>query len=45
MSTLSHRKFLQTFPEVVIPHLPPHLQGIQTRQPWRWLVQFHFGER
>ncbi len=29
---------------VVVPHLPPNLQNIQVRQPWRWLVQFHYGE-
>lgn len=45
MSQLSRNKFLQTLPECVIPHLPEALQTtVQTRQPWRWLVQFHFGE-
>ena len=44
MATLSQNKFLQTLPEVVIPQLPAALQGIQVRQPWRWLVQFHYGE-
>lgn len=44
MSTLSHKKFIQTFPDAVVPHLPKRLQHIQVRQPWRWLVQFHFGE-
>jgi len=44
MSTLSHKKFIQTFPDAVVPHLPPRLQHVQVRQPWRWLVQFHFGE-
>jgi hypothetical protein len=44
MSSLSRNKFLQTLPDVVIPHLPPPLQGIKHRQPWGWLVQFHYGE-
>lgn len=44
METLSHRQFVATLPETVVPHLPAHLQQIQVRQPWRWLVQFHFGE-
>lgn len=28
----------------VIPSLPAALQGIKVRQPYQWLVQFHFGE-
>jgi hypothetical protein len=44
MTSLSRNKFLQTMPQVVIPLLPARLQGIQSRQPWRWLVQFHYGE-
>ncbi len=44
MTALSRQKFLQTLPEVVRPQLPPRLQSIQTRQPWGWLVQFHYGE-
>lgn len=44
MKPLSSQKFLETLPAVVIPHLPPKLQTIQVKQPWRWLVQFHFGE-
>lgn len=44
MSSLSRNKFLQSLPEAVIPHLPPPLQGIKHRQPWGWLVQFHYGE-
>lgn len=44
MAELSRNKFLQTLPEVVTPRLPASLQSIQTRQPWRWLIQFHFGE-
>jgi hypothetical protein len=45
MGKLSQTNFLKTMPEAVIPHLPAHLgQKIQTRQPWRWLIQFHFGE-
>ncbi|MCB8927879.1 MAG: hypothetical protein H6652_19875 [Ardenticatenaceae bacterium] len=44
MKTLSQQKFLQTLPDVLIPHLPQKLQTIQVRQPWRWIIQFHFGE-
>lgn len=44
MTALTHNKFLQTMPDVVIPLLPEPLQGIHSRQPWRWLVQFHYGE-
>lgn len=44
MKTMSQQKFLQTLPDVMIPQLPPKLQSIQVRQPWRWLIQFHFGE-
>jgi len=44
VSALSYRKFLQTLPDVVIAQLPQPLQGIKVRQPWRWLVQFHYGE-
>ncbi len=25
-------------------NLPPELQTIQVRQPFRWLIQFHYGE-
>lgn len=41
---MSQQNFLKTLPAVVIPHLPEKLQSIQVRQPWRWLIQFHFGE-
>lgn len=41
---LSYTKFLQTLPEQITPHLPAHLQKIKVRQPWRWLLQLHFGE-
>ena len=44
MTTLSNTTFLKTLPDVVLPHLPVALQGIQVRQPWRWLIQFHSGE-
>jgi len=44
MTALSRNKFLQTLPDVVIPLLPESLQSIQHRQPWSWLVQFHYGE-
>ena len=41
---LSQQKFLKTLPDVLIAQLPPPLQGIKVRQPWRWLIQFHYGE-
>lgn len=44
MTTLSNAVFLRTMPDAVIPHLPADLQGIQARQPFRWIVQFHYGE-
>jgi len=44
MSELSHSQFLHTLPDVVIPHLPAALQNVQVRRPWRYLVQFHYGE-
>jgi len=44
MSEFSHNQFLQTLPDVVIPHLPAVLQPVQVRRPWRYLVQFHYGE-
>ncbi len=31
-------------PAMLVPRLPAHLQGVQSRQPFRWLIQFHFGE-
>jgi hypothetical protein len=44
MSQLSNAQFLRTLPDVVIPELPLDLQTIQVRQPFRWLLQFHYGE-
>ena len=44
MKEISRTKFLKTFPEAVVPHLPASLQAVTPRQPFRWLVQFHFGE-
>ena len=41
---LSNQRFLKTLPDVLIPLLPEPLQGIKVRQPWRWLIQFHYGE-
>ncbi|HSH05475.1 MAG TPA: hypothetical protein VLL52_23365 [Anaerolineae bacterium] len=42
---LSQAKFLSTLPEILIPLLPKPLQTVQTNQPWRWLIQFHYGEK
>lgn len=44
MTILSQTKFLKTLPELVVIRLPGPLQGIKVRQPWRWLIQFHYGE-
>lgn len=44
MTVLSQANFLKTLPELVLARLPEPLQGIQPRQPWRWIVQFHYGE-
>ena len=44
MASLSRNNFLKTIPDVVVAHLPLVLQGIKSRQPWGWLVQFHYGE-
>ena len=44
MASLSRNNFLKTMPDVVVAHLPLVLQGIKSRQPWGWLVQFHYGE-
>lgn len=44
MPILSNAKFLNTFPDAVLLHLPAALQSIQVRQPFPWLVQFHYGE-
>lgn len=41
---LSSAEFLRTMPAALVSRLPAHLQGIHSRQPFRWLVQFHFGE-
>ena len=44
MAALSRTQFLKTLPNVVLPRLPQELQGIKVHQPYRWLVQFHYGE-
>ncbi|MDX1616068.1 MAG: hypothetical protein R3300_17285 [Candidatus Promineifilaceae bacterium] len=44
MTRLSFQDFLKTLPQYVLPHLPATLQRIHVRQPWRWLLQFHYGE-
>ncbi|MEI2611871.1 MAG: hypothetical protein V9G20_24810 [Candidatus Promineifilaceae bacterium] len=44
MAQLSQTRFLQTLPDVVIPQLPAHWGRVQVKQPWGFLVQFHFGE-
>lgn len=27
-----------------MPQLPSNLRGIKAKQPWQWIVQFHYGE-
>ncbi len=44
MKQLSTAEFLRTMPDAVLPHLPPWLKGATPRQPFRWIVQIHFGE-
>ena len=44
MAALSRTQFLKTLPNVVLPRLPQELQGIKVHQPYRWLLQFHYGE-
>ena len=44
MAQLSRTAFLKTLPDMVVPRLPESLQGIHVRQPFRWLIQFHYGE-
>jgi len=41
---LSQRAFLKTLPDVLRPLLPEPLQSIQVRNPWSYLIQFHYGE-
>jgi hypothetical protein len=28
----------------LVPQLPAAIQGIKVGRPWRWLIQFHYGE-
>lgn len=44
MTTLSRTKFIESLPPVIRAHLPPALQGFQTRRPWQSLLQIHYGE-
>jgi hypothetical protein len=44
MTKLSYTQFLKTLPELVINRLPEPLHGIKVHQPYRWLIQFHYGE-
>jgi hypothetical protein len=41
---LSQQGFLKTLPQALIPLLPEALRVVQIRQPWRFIIQFHFGE-
>ncbi len=44
MVVFSQTQFLKGLPPLVIARLPLGLQGIQVRQPYRWLIQFNYGE-
>jgi hypothetical protein len=44
MAALSQVAFLRTMPDALRPLLPLRLKEIKAHQPWRWLVQFHYGE-
>ncbi len=37
--------FIRTFPDAVRPHLPVRLQGFTVHQPFRWIIQMHYGEQ
>jgi hypothetical protein len=41
---MKYQEFLKTMPEIIVPALPESLHGIKVRQPYRWLIQFHYGE-
>jgi hypothetical protein len=41
---LSYRDFLDGLPAALAPQLPAALQRIKVNRPWRWLIQFHYGE-
>jgi hypothetical protein len=41
---LSQELFLKGLPEALRPQLPSGLDKVQARQPYRWLMQFHYGE-
>ncbi len=41
---MKYQEFLKTLPEIIVPALPAPLQGLKIRQPYRWLIQFHYGE-
>ena len=41
---MKYQEFLKTLPEIIVPALPESLHGIKVRQPYRWLIQFHYGE-
>ncbi len=42
---MKYMEFIRTMPSAVLPHIPAHLSGIQPHQPFRWIIQFNFGER
>jgi hypothetical protein len=42
--TLSYRDFLDGLPAALVPQLPAAIQGIKVGRPWRWLIQFHYGD-
>ena len=42
---MKYLEFLRTMPSAVLPHIPDQLSGIKPHQPFRWIIQFNFGEQ
>ncbi|MEM7800101.1 MAG: hypothetical protein AAF633_12990 [Chloroflexota bacterium] len=41
---MNYFTFIRTLPEKVLPQLPARFDSIKVYQPFRWVIQFHFGE-
>lgn len=41
---MNYFTFIRTLPDLVIPRLPAPYAEIKVKQPFRWVIQFHFGE-
>jgi hypothetical protein len=42
---LNYFVFIRTLPDLVRPQLPSHLQGFTAHQPFKWIIQMHYGEK